>query len=142
MKTIIIQRQVKETTKEPVEVKDVTNYAAKQGYHFTGETLEYALSKMQNTDGTNHRFTINDVKNHIDNMGVETPIRSNIYDMTYTANMAYADFYPDIIPDERTCVKYALLVANDPDGYEGIEFCRWIADIMGKNVKVNWEQFV
>nr|DAN16777.1 MAG TPA: hypothetical protein [Bacteriophage sp.] len=33
--------------------------------------------------------------------------------------MAYADFVPDLISEDK-CIEYAMLVANDVDGYEGI----------------------
>ena len=32
--------------------------------------------------------------------------------------------------------------ANDPDGYEGMIFCIWTADAIGKAVSINWEKFV
>lgn len=36
----------------------------------------------------------------------------------------------------------AYKVANDPDGYEGMIFCRWTADAIGKAISINWEKFV
>lgn len=32
--------------------------------------------------------------------------------------------------------------ANDPDGYDGMIFCRWTADAIGKAIKLDWEKFV
>lgn len=29
-----------------------------------------------------------------------------------------------------------------PDGYEGMIFCRWTADAIGKAIKLDWEKFV
>lgn len=63
-------------------------------------------------------------------------------DVTYAANMAYADFYPDPLKDEAACLRYAHKVANDPDGYDGMIFCRWTADAIGKAIKLDWEKFV
>ena len=37
---------------------------------------------------------------------------------------------------------YAMAVANDEDGYEGIQFCRYIADIMGKDDTIDWNDFI
>ena len=56
--------------------------------------------------------------------------------------MAYADFYPTLLHTVDECIEYALAVANDVDGYEGIEFCRWLADLMGKHVRINWNEFI
>lgn len=33
-------------------------------------------------------------------------------------------------------------VANGPDGYEGMIFCRWTADAIGKAISINWEKFI
>lgn len=62
----------------------------------------------------------------------ELPQGVNWGDITYLANMAYADFYPDIIKSEALCIDYAVSVAEDPDGYEGIAFLRYVADRKGK----------
>lgn len=37
-------------------------------------------------------------------------------------------------------VQYAIAVASDPDGYEGMAFCRWTADIIGNGVTIDWEK--
>lgn len=50
--------------------------------------------------------------------------------------MAYTDFYPHLLDTTDKCIEYALAVADDVDGYEGIEFCRWLADIMGKTFRL------
>ena len=54
-------------------------------------------------------------------------------DLAYTANMAYADFYPTVLDTADKCVTYAKLVASDPDGYEGMEFMRWTSDAMANH---------
>lgn len=63
-------------------------------------------------------------------------------DMAYTANMAYADFYPAVLDTVDKCITYAKLVASDPDGYEGMEFMRWTSDAIGKSLTLNWEDFI
>nr|DAE31746.1 MAG TPA: Proteasome maturation factor UMP1 [virus sp. ctBM815] len=35
-----------------------------------------------------------------------------------------------------------MAVANDEDGYEGIQFCRYIADIIGKDDTIDWNDFI
>lgn len=54
--------------------------------------------------------------------------------------MAYADFYPELL-NEHQCIKYAAAVANDKDGYTGIRFCRWVADVVGKKENIDWDKF-
>ena len=57
------------------------------------------------------------------------------------------DFYHPQVEYTRACVvirflDYAMAVANDEDGYEGIQFCRYIADIMGKDDTIDWNDFI
>ena len=73
-------------------------------------------------------------------VGLLSPHTSTIEDVTYTANMAYADFYPELL-NEHQCIKYAAAVANDKDGYTGIQFCRWVADVVGKKENIDWDKF-
>lgn len=64
-------------------------------------------------------------------------------DITFLANMAYADFYPEVLTSENACIKYAIAVSKDPDGYEGIVFSRWIADLIGRKItSIDWEKYV
>lgn len=46
----------------------------------------------------------------------------------------------NVIKTESDCVQYAIAVASDPDGYEGMAFCRWTADIIGNGVTIDWEK--
>ena len=68
-------------------------------------------------------------------------IRTQLQD-NQNANMYYADLYPDPLKDEASCLRAAYKVANDPDGYDGMIFCRWTADAIGKAIKLDWEKFV
>lgn len=82
------------------------------------------------------------VKKSMESLGLSIPGKVTTGDVTYAANMAYADFYPDPLKDEAACLRYAHKVANDPDGYDGMIFCRWTADAIGKAIKLDWEKFV
>lgn len=37
---------------------------------------------------------------------------------------------------------YAYLYISDPDGYEGIAFQRWLADIKAQDDEVPWQRFI
>lgn len=67
-----------------------------------------------------------------ESLGLTIPSHVTHGDAAYLANMYYADLYPDPLKDEAACLRYAHKVANDPDGYEGMIFCRWTADAIGK----------
>ena len=111
-------------------------YVARHGYHFTPELADMAGEMMQNADGSSHRWRNREILSVIQSV----PDGVTLGDMTYLANMAYADFYPKVLRDANDCIKYATAVAQDPDGYEGMAFCRWTADMIGKGATVDWEK--
>lgn len=81
----------------------------------------------------------------MESLGLSIPGKVTTGDVTYAAylaNMYYADLYPDPLKDEAACLRAAYKVANDPDGYDGMIFCRWTVDAIGKAIKLDWEKFV
>lgn len=92
-------------------------------------------SELRN--GQQHSWTASQVKKSMESLGLSIPGKVTTDDVTYAANMAYADFYPDPLKDEAACLRYAHKVANDPDGYDGMIFCRWTADAIGKAIKLD-----
>lgn len=122
--------------------KSFIEYVHKHGYHFNDSLSIYASSLMDNKNGINHSWTPQQVRNVLIENGLTDYNSSTLGDITYLANMAYADFYPDILDSELQCIKYAYAVIHDVDGYEGIAFCRWIADIIGKHITdTQWNNY-
>ena len=117
-------------------------YIEKYGKHFTIKLADFASGQMVNSDGTNKHWDVSNIKQIIDELGYIIPLSSTIGDIIYTANMAYADFYPLLLKDAKSCVRYAMEVAGDKDGYEGIQFCRWMADVKNKNLEIDWNSFI
>lgn len=95
---------------------------------------------MVNSNNQEHTWTSEQVQNVCNVLNLKIPDTSTIEDVTYTANMAYADFYPELL-NEHQCIKYAVAVANDKDGYAGIQFCRWVTDVVGKKENIDWDKF-
>lgn len=120
---------------------DYHKYIDRYGKHFNKKLCQHACKQMVNYNGTSHTWTADQIQSLINVNKISIPSTSTIYDIAYTANMAYADFYPSLI-NERQCLDYAMAVANDEDGYEGIQFCRYIADIMGKDDTIDWNNFI
>lgn len=135
MKIITIHRSDKSV--ENTQVDNIKTYIDQHSKHFDQKSLEFALKNITNNNGSDHKFNTEHIEQYIKQNNITIPDTSNIYDITYTANMAYADFYPNILHSEDDCIKYAIAVANDVDGYEGIQFRRWLVDIMSKNINLN-----
>lgn len=103
---------------------------------------EHVSKMMENANGQQHTWTTSQVKKSMESLGLTIPSHVTHGDAAYLANMYYADLYPDPLKDEASCLRAAYKVANDPDGYEGMIFCRWTADAIGKAIKLDWEKFV
>lgn len=107
------------------------------------DALAERVSKMMvNANGQQHSWTASQVKKSMESLGLSIPSHVTHGDAAYLANMYYADLYPDPLKDEASCLRAAYKVANDPDGYEGMIFCRWTADAIGKAIKLDWKKFV
>lgn len=119
-----------------------SEYVKKHGYHFTDELAEHVSQMMKNADCQNHSWTAAQVKRSMESLGLSIPTEITGGDMTYLANMYYSDFYPDPLKDEASCFRAAYKIANDPDGYKGMIFCRWTADAIGKAISIDWKKFI
>lgn len=123
--------------------QDYYDYVSKHGSHFTNELASYASSLMVNASGDRHCWTPSEVKKSMASLGLTVPEdKATLGDLTYLANMAFADLYPEVCRDEAACLKYAYKIANDPDGYEGMVFSRWCADVIGKSTNIDWTKFI
>ena len=107
---------------EDVRKRDCRKYKELYGKHFTKDLCEWAVERMENRNGTTHN--------------------ANWYDVMYLMNIAYADFYGRLFTEHHECAMYAYLYISDPDGYEGIAFQRWLADIKAKDDEVPWQRFI
>lgn len=122
--------------------KGYIKYTDKHGLHFTPELAEYASSLMENANKSKHSWTTSQVEKVLNNLGLDIPNNYSLGDITYMANQGYADYYPTLFKDENSCINYGYLTANDLDGYEGMIFQRWSADILGKSLDIPWDKFI
>lgn len=125
-----------------MSAKGYSEYVKKHGYHFTDALAEHVSKMMENANGQSHSWTAAQVKKSVESLGLSVPSKVTNGDVTYLANMYYADLYPDPLKDEASCLRAAYKVANDLDGYDGMIFCRWTADAIGKAISINWEKFI
>lgn len=105
-------------------------YVNENDEHFNEPMAEWASKKMVNRDGTKHYWSREQVKEACEANKLELPHGAHWCDMQYVANMMYADYYGSSAKTELQCILMAHDYLSDPDGYEGIAFNRWIADMM------------
>ena len=116
-------------------------YANAHGEHFTNELADWASSHLQNANGDSHSWHAHKIQEMIEAGELPTPKHFTAGDIAYTANMYYSDFAPKVM-DEVTCLKAAMKLDSDPDGYEGMVFQRWLADMQAKDRKIDWKKFI
>lgn len=119
---------------------DARQYMKAHGPHFSKKLCEYAVSKMENKHGNKH-FTVDEVESKLKAHNI--PFDENdAYDAVYAFNMYYSDFYPDAMPDEKSLCNAVNCILNDPDGYPGMLFVRWFADVCAKGTPIRFERFI
>ena len=67
---------------------------------------------------------------------------NDMYDALYLAAMVKADYWGSSIEDEEHMAKYIKDVICDPDGYDGIVLCRYLADCSAKGIAVHWDMML
>lgn len=116
-------------------------YLDEHGPHFSRELCDHAVSCMENADGSKHRYSKEEVKQLLERNGV-TVKNAVECDACYVANMAYADFFPEPLKNERDIAIFVKKYIDDPDGYEGVAFSRYLADLKRTGQRVDWEEMI
>lgn len=117
-------------------------YKRQHGPHFSRQLCEFAVSRMtRDDDQPITPMQKREVEKLLKDSGVSLSNNSG-YDHVFVANMGLADYLGDSVPDMEHLAKYVKNVIDDPDGYEGIAFCRWLADCVAKRVDVPWEEMI
>lgn len=124
--------------KRLMEIPEFLNYISHHGNHFTSKLADCMTKKMENADGSTHNWTSAQVAKALEPQRSKMPASITDGDLAYAANMCYADFFPGLAKTEEDCLKYAVMTAMDKDGYDGMIFSRWLSDVIGKGIEINW----
>lgn len=123
---------------------DFLAYIEKNGYHFTSQLADHVTKNyMKNADGSGHNWTSAQVKGAMEASGMTSnPLNMTWGDAAYLANWYYSDEYPDVLPNETAVIRRAYRAAQDPDGYEGMTFARWLSDVVANEWSIDWIAFM
>ena len=119
--------------------EDMIIYLRNYGRHFNRKLCNFAVSQM--TTGTDSHPLIGMTKEQVDALLKSNNIKlvnNTLYDYVYVANMCKADFLKSSVPDDTHLAKYVKDVIDDVDGYDGIVFNRWYADMCRKGIPIDW----
>lgn len=138
--------QKTDLTQYDIKPAAMVNYLRYNGPHFNKKLLQFALSKMtkRGVDGKEVSLTpysSEQVDNIIRINGINLQ-NNQLYDHVFVANMCKADYLGSSVSDEIHLAKYIKDVIDDVDGYDGIVFNRWYADMCRKGIVINWEEMI
>lgn len=117
-------------------------YLRLYGPHFTKDLCDFAVSMMEDEQGSITPITKQELENKLKAQNIKLEY-DQMYDAVYVANMCKADYLGTAVPntDYSLCM-YVKKTIDDPDGYDGQPFNRWMSDIRGMHIEVDWSRFV
>lgn len=123
---------------------DYIAYIDAHGYHFTPALADHVTKHhIENADGTTHNWTTAQVQAALEAAGMKNnPLNMTWGDAAYLANWYYSDEYPDYLKTETDVIKRTYKAAQDPDGYEGMTFMRFLSDVVGHELTIDWAAFL
>lgn len=119
-------------------------YLSFHGWHFSKKMCDWAVSRMRCHDKDTGRSVSIDAYSPEDTERILQKYRITIenvkgYDHVYVLNMAKADFLGSSIDGECKLAMFVKDYIDDPDGYEGLPFTRFLADCIGSGTPIPWE---
>lgn len=130
--------------REPLDIydelpEDMKVYLRYNGRHFNRRLLEFAISCMETKEGALKSITKDKWEQMLGLYGIEIENKAaTVYDQLFAANMCKADYLGSSITDDLHLCMYVKDVLDDVDGYEGLVFNRWYADMCRKGISVDW----
>lgn len=127
--------------------QDMEQYMSYYGCHFNKNLYEFAVGMMKKEDKTTGELkkvpmmSVDELKQMLQKHKVEIDGNA-LYDALYLTAMVKADYWGSSIEDEEHMAKYIKDVICDVDGYDGIVFCRFLADCSAKGVSIFWDLMV
>lgn len=134
---------------EETKYKDIDNkeeYIKKYGHHFNEKLCNFAVSKMYFEDEQGNKVKLvpydeYQVSRMLKTYNIKID-NDKYFDKVFVANMCKADYLGSSIEDEQHLAMYIKDVLDDVDGYEGIAFARWLADVEHKKVNIDWNNML
>lgn len=122
--------------------KHFRKYQRLYGPHFTKELCDYVVSQMYDDKGHITPITKQELEDKLKAQKI-TLEYNKLYDAVYVANMCKADYLGSAVPnlDYNLCM-FVKKTIDDPDGYDGQPFNRWLSDVEGMHVAIDWSEFV
>ena len=119
----------------PASMKRYLKY---YGEHFNKKLCDFAVNKMNHGKAPLTKEKIDEIlQKH--NIKLE---HNELNDYVYVYNMGNNDYMGSSIVDEKHLAMYVKDVIDDKDGYDGIVFNRWYADMVIQGIPIEWEDML
>lgn len=119
----------------PLSMKHYLRY---YGEHFNKKLCDFAVNKMKHGKPIVKKSTIDEILTKYS----ITLQNNELYDYVFVYNMGNNDFMGSSIEDEKHLALYVKDVLDDKDGYKGIVFNRWYADMVMRGIPIEWEDMI
>ena len=117
-------------------------YLSFYGYHFSPAMARWAVDHMGPRNGG--RMTMMDME-AVEKLLTDREIDYRIakgHDLVYIANMIIADRWGSSVKTEDQLALAIKDELDDPDGYDGMAFSRFLADCNAKGIPIIWEDMI
>lgn len=121
--------------------KGYIDYVKKNGYHFNEKLADY-VGKMLYKNSSLQYVPESQITDLMNNVKISFSDKITKGDIMYAFNYVYVNLYPELLKDMKSCLLHVHKEVNSSYGYDGMIFCRWISDIIGRKIKINWENFI
>lgn len=121
--------------------EEMDMYLSYYGPHFNKKLCKFAVSLMRKDGKKLEPFTKDNVNRMLDDYGIKLE-HKDLYDPVFVANMTKADNYGGSIRSEQDVALRIKEYLDDEDGYDGIAFNRWLADMARKGITIDWEEMI
>lgn len=119
----------------PTSMKRYLRY---YGEHFNKKLCDFAVQKMKHGKAPISKEKADEI---ISKYGIILK-NNQLYDHVYVLNMGNNDYMGSSIIDERHLALYVKDVIDDKDGYDGIVFNRWYADMVFQGIPIEWDDMI
>lgn len=117
-------------------------YLSYYGYHFSPAMVRWAVDRMKPRSGGSMQMMDKEAVQDLlrrQNVTVDNDIA---YDVVYAANMIKADRWGSSVRNDEQLAAAIKDELDDPDGYEGQLFSRFLSDCNGKGIPIIWEDVI
>lgn len=123
--------------------KGMDAYLSHHGHHFSKPMYEWAVSMMEDRNGSKMTPTEKQKLEEIfKSYGIKLKRNEGYYDPLYVWTMAKADYMSSSIADEKHLALYVMDYIDDPDGNPTRAFDEFMANCMAKGIDIPWEDMI